>query len=184
MGGAVGAGGQWGISGPAGIGRSTHNPAEIEQNAAEQKRPEAKRIQKRKSYVARTDLQRDDRIHQRKNDRHDPEKNHRCPVHRNQFVKGLGIQKGIHRLDQLDADQNGLQPADAKKDPTGPEVQNGNLLMIDGGNPVHDPGMPFDAVAMPQGLGRIQGLRCLSQGTYPLFKYAASALGNRLYSSV
>lgn len=94
-----------------------HNPAEIKQNAAEQKRPEAKRIQKRKSYIARTDLQWDNRIHQRENDRHNPEKNHRCPMHRNQFVKGLGIQKGIHRLDQLDADQNGLQPANAKKIP-------------------------------------------------------------------
>ncbi|MNR29523.1 hypothetical protein D3C85_1469140 [compost metagenome] len=147
---AVLGGGQRSIRGPAGIGRTAHNPAEVEQNPAEQKGPEAQRIQKRKGDIARTDLQRNYRVHQCEDHRHDAKKDHGRAVHGDQFVEGLGIQKGIHRLDQLDTDQNGLKSADAKKQASSPQVQNRNLFMIDGGNPVHQSGMAFHAVAMSQ----------------------------------
>ncbi|MMZ61438.1 hypothetical protein D1872_235890 [compost metagenome] len=139
------------VGGPSGIRRPAHNPAQVQQQTAEQEGPETERVQKRKRHVAGADLQRNDRVHQRENDRHHAEENHGCSVHRNQFVKLLGSYEIIHRFGQLNADQQRFNPADAEEQTARYQIQDSDFLVVDCRQPVHQTLVPLDTVSVSQG---------------------------------
>lgn len=105
-----------------------HNPAQVQQQSPKKERPETKCVKKRKGNVPCPDLQRHDCIHNGKNKWHDTKENHRCSMHGNQFVEDLCRYKIIHRLHQLNPNQNGFNAADSKEKSTRNQIENGDFL--------------------------------------------------------
>src|SRR6202034_4252166 len=98
---------------PADVGRgagaveaAAGEVAEVEQQAAESRYPEAESIEARKSHVARADHQRDKIVAEAKQDRHAYEEDHRGAVHGKEAIEGLRRDEVIVGNQKLDAHQD------------------------------------------------------------------------------
>ena len=81
------------IGEPADCRRAAGGKAEIDEQAAEERRPEAERVEPRKGHVAGADHQRHEVIAQADQNRHADEEDHRRAVHREELVERVGRQE-------------------------------------------------------------------------------------------
>ncbi len=127
--------GQRRVHGPAGPGR-VEEDARVEGHPAEEQEPERERVQAREGHVPGADHQRDQVVAEAGQHRHHEQEDHRGAVHRDQPVVGLGRDHGAVRLRQLEAHHQGLDAADDEEDEGGEQVEDPDLLVVGGGQPL------------------------------------------------
>ena len=137
--------GQWRIGEPGHVGRRAGagesyaaDETVIEQNAREGADPEAERVEPRKGHVARADHQRDKIVAESEQNGHAHQEHHGRPVHGEQPVKGGRGYERVMRNGKLDADQQSLDARDHEENQCVADVENAQLLMVDGHHPAVD----------------------------------------------
>src|SRR5262249_38966206 len=106
------------------------------------------------------DLQWQDVIYEPKQQRHGDEENHRCAVHREKLIEGVGTNQMIVRHGQLQADDKGFDSTNDEKKEAGQHVKNTNALVVYSGKP--------GEFVLPA-LGGIQNdVPQLCRGTHPI----------------
>ena len=109
--------------------------AEIEEQSAESRHPEAKSIETRKRHVARANHQGNQIVRESKHDRHDHEENHGRPMHREHPVEHLRRDEIVMRTNELDAHDGRFHSPDHEKEQRIKDVQDAEPFVIDGGHP-------------------------------------------------
>src|SRR5208282_186782 len=108
--------------------------------------PETEGIQARECHVSSPDHQWDEVVCESEQHGHSHKENHGGAMHREHAVKDLWGDKSAMRVHQLDADDDGLDPSNYKKEERVDDVQNSQFLVINRGQPLVkdlDPG-PID----------------------------------------
>ncbi len=132
--------GQIGVPEPSCVRRTAEDPAEIQGYCAQDEDPVTQRIEARKGDVAGADLKRNQEIAEKARlQRHEHEEDHRQPMHRENFVVDRGRKQRVVRDDELGADEHRLNPAHHHEDERAHPVENGDTLVVDGGEPADDP---------------------------------------------
>ena len=113
--------------------------AEIEQQASERGHPETEGVQPRKGHIARANHQRNQIGAEAKEDGHGHEENHGGAVHREHAVENFRRNKMIVRNDELDPHDGRFDAADHEEDQRVDDVENAQLLVVHGDNPIVEP---------------------------------------------
>ncbi len=139
-------GGERRIGQPADIGRAAHavkaeaaDETEIEEQPAEGRHPEAECIEPREGHVARADHQRNQIIGDAEQNRHAHQKHHGGAVHGEQLVVEFRREEVVVRDGKLNADGHRLGSGDEKEEERINDVENAQLLVIDGDHPAMQP---------------------------------------------
>ena len=109
--------------------------AEIEEQSAEGRHPEAEGVQTRKRHIARADHQGDQIVRESKHHRHGHEENHGRAVHREHPVEHLRRDEIVVRTNELDPHDGRFNSADHEKHQRIKDVQDAQPFVIDGGHP-------------------------------------------------
>jgi hypothetical protein len=142
------------VLGPAGVGGAAEQVAGEQHEAAQRQHPERQRVDPREGHVEGADLQRHDVVPEAGQDRDDEQEDHGGAVHGEQLVVALLAEELGARLGQLDADEHRQQPGDGEPDVAVDQVHDPDLLVVGGGEPLHDRVAPrADAVRAGCGLG-------------------------------
>ena len=112
--------------------------AEVEQQAAKGRDPEAEGIEPRKGHVARADHQRDKIVAKAEQNRHADKEHHRRAVHGEQLVEDLRRDEVIVGHGQLNAHQQRFDACDDQERQRIGDVHQPDLLVIDGRHPLVD----------------------------------------------
>ena len=107
-----------GVHEPAAVGAAAEEPRRVDEDAAEEERPEAERVQAGERDVARADLQRDHVVGERRRHRHHEEEHHRGGVHREHLVVLVGRQDVALGPGELGTDEARLEAADDEERPS------------------------------------------------------------------
>ena len=133
--GRVGVVGERRVEGPA-VLRRLEEDRGVEGDAAEQQQPERERVQAREGHVAGADHQRHEVVGEARQHRHDEQEDHRGAVHGHEGVVGLRRDQRVVRLEQLEAHDQRLDAADDEEPEGGEQVEDPDLLVVGGGEPV------------------------------------------------
>ena len=125
---------------PATVGGAAQNEGGEQQDGAEEKEPEAECIGSRERYIARTDVKRDEVVHECRANRHHHHEQHRQPVHGEQLVVGVGAEDGPVGRCQLQPDQKCFEAGDEEGHQSGDPVHETDPLVVDRRDPAPNPG--------------------------------------------
>ena len=144
---------------PAGEVRELEEPRGVQHEGAEDEGPERERVEAREGDVARADLQRHEEVEERGRQGHDAEEDHRRAVHGEQLVVHTRRDEVVVRAGQLGADREGFDAAHEEVEHGEGSVQDADLLVVDGRQPVDQAGRAVGTdQAEVAALGRQLGL--------------------------
>jgi len=150
-----------GVGEPAAVGRTTEEPARVQEDAAEEERPVAEGVHPGEGDVTGADLQRQQVVGERRGHGHHHEEDHGDGVHGEDLVVGLGAEHVVVGHRQLGPDEQGLDAAHQEEEEGGVAVHQADLLVIDRGDPAPPPlgaGRPAeDAERLVVGDGLVAG---------------------------
>ena len=125
---------------PAGEVRELEEPRGVQHEGAEHEGPERERVEAREGDVAGADLQRHEEVKERSRQGHDAEEDHRRAVHGEQLVVHTRRDEVVIRAGQLGADREGFDAAHEEVEHGERSVQDTDLLVVDGRQPVDPAG--------------------------------------------
>ncbi len=145
------------VAPPAGL-RRVPEDRRVEDDPARQQQPVGERVQTREGHVPGADHERQEVVAEARPDRDDEQEDHRRPVHGQQLVVVLAGQDRVVRLGQLDAHEQRLDPAEHEEHERGDQVEDPDLLVIGGRDPIDPPlGLTRPRDLVGDDLGRRQG---------------------------
>ena len=135
---------------PALGGGSAEDVAAEDQQPAERQEPEAEGVDPREGHVRRAELERHDVVREARQGRDDEQEQHDRPVHRERLVERVLVDELEARHGQLAADHEGEEPGGEEEEEAVDDVEDPDLLVVDGRQPVEHPRPPIGGGA---GLG-------------------------------
>ena len=114
-------------------------PAEDE-SAAERQQPEAQGVDAREGHIRSAELERNDVVSEARQRGDDEQEQHDRAVHRERLVVGVLIQELHARDGELGPDDEGKDAGREEEQEAVQDVQDPDLLVVDGRQPVDDPG--------------------------------------------
>ena len=125
--------GEGSIGKPTDVWWITGEKTEVNDQSAEERRPKTERIHAGECHVAGTNHQRNKIIPDTDENGHPDKKHHRGAMHREELIEQFGGNDRGARPKQLTANEHCLGATDDEKYKRHQNVQNPNLLVIDGG---------------------------------------------------
>ena len=114
--------------------------AEVEQQAAKCRNPEAEGIEAREGHIARAQQQRPKVITEAGEHGQRIEEDHRHAVHGEELAVLLGSEQSLVGAGELRADEQSFDAADQQKEKRGENVALADFLVVDGGEPAEEAG--------------------------------------------
>jgi hypothetical protein len=146
-----------GVAEPAAVGRAAQEEARVHEQPAHEEGPVPEGVEAGEGDVASPDLERHQVVGQSRRQGHDHEEDHGRAVHGEDLVVGVGAQHGVLRRSQLQAEQERLEAADEEERESGRQVEDADLLVVDGRDPRPGAlGVAGGPAEEPDGLGRRQ----------------------------
>jgi hypothetical protein len=116
---------------PAAIGGAAEDPRQVDEDPAEDQRPQAEGVQAGEGDVTGTDLERQEVVAERRRHRHGEQEDHRRGVHREHLVVQIRREHGAVRTGELGSDEQGFDAADEKEHKGGDAVHDPDALVVD-----------------------------------------------------
>ena len=156
---------QRGVREPAHVRSGSHSvqaepahEAEVEEQPAERRHPEAEGVQPRERHVPRSDHERDQIVREAEHERHHHEEDHRGAVHREHLVEDLRRHEGAVRPGELDPHHRGFDSADGEERQRVADVEEPYPFVVDRREPTLERVGEWTAHGRGRGSGQREGI--------------------------